>query len=102
MTLVAWLIGLFVLSVAVLILAFTVFFHTTRWHLPSWLRALLVTIVIFSYAIWLLSDSDAFWPYRLGALGAALATYRFSRGFAKTFLPSFFEAFASARNKNRS
>jgi hypothetical protein len=98
---VAYLVGLFLLSVGVLIVAFSLLIHTTRWQWPAWMRTLSFAAVTGAYATWLLWDHDELWMYRAGVLGAALATYRFSRGFAKTFLPAFVQAFTAAQNKNR-
>jgi hypothetical protein len=98
---IAYLAGLFLLSVVVLILAFSVAIRTARWQWPAGLRALSFAAITGAYAAWLLWTYDELWLYRAGALAAALATYRFSRGFAKTFLPSFIEAFKAARNKGQ-
>jgi hypothetical protein len=98
---VAYLVGLFLLSVVVLIVAFSLAIHTTRWQWPAWLRALSFVAVTGAYATWLLFDRDELWLYRAGVVAAALATYRFSRGFAKTFLPALVRAFSEAQNKNR-
>jgi hypothetical protein len=97
----AWLSGQFLLTVTVMIAAFTLLLYNVRSNWPGWPRVLISMALLLVYGAWLLWDPDEFWIYRLGALCAALATYRFTRGFAKTFLPSFLVALRAATKDKR-
>jgi hypothetical protein len=93
------LLGLFVASFAVLVVAFSIALHGAKW--PAWRRYGILVAIFVGYWAFVLSHEDGLTVYRGMAIAAAAASYRVARGFARTFLPSFVAAFNAARNKPR-